>query len=169
VKLLLLLLLKFVRRSVFINRKTFVLVSSNWTQFIYTCWVDNTQQLFFAIIYLKMFVLAVVVALPSTGLRSLNPVFHLRIFSREAKFSFVFIQLVPDGSSWETKDKLKIRFARKNSQVENRLNREFTIYDAAGSTTLSKQRNLVFPQTLVLYRVYKKNATSEFPKKSTLF
>jgi hypothetical protein len=29
----------------------------------------------------------------------LKPVFHLRIFSREAKFSFVFIQLVPDGSS----------------------------------------------------------------------
>jgi hypothetical protein len=27
-----------------------------------------------------------------------KPVFHLRIFSREAKF-FVFIQLVPDGSS----------------------------------------------------------------------
>jgi hypothetical protein len=48
--------------------------------------------------------------------------FHLRFFSREAKFSFVFIQLVPDGSSWETNDKWKIRFARKNSQVENRLN-----------------------------------------------
>jgi hypothetical protein len=42
----------------------------------------------------------------------LKPVFHSRIFSREAKFSFVFIQLVPDGSSWETKDKWK---------VENRL------------------------------------------------
>jgi hypothetical protein len=28
-----------------------------------------------------------------------KPVFHLRIFSREANFSFVFIQLVPDGSS----------------------------------------------------------------------
>jgi hypothetical protein len=51
----------------------------------------------------------------------LKPVFHLRIFSREAKFSFVFIQLVPDGSSWETKDKWKIRFARKKSQVEKRL------------------------------------------------
>ena len=38
---------KFVRRSVF-NHKTFVLVSSNWTQFINTCWVDNRQQLFFA-------------------------------------------------------------------------------------------------------------------------
>jgi hypothetical protein len=49
-----------------------------------------------------------------------KPVFHLRIFSREANFSFVFIQLVPDGSSWETNDKWKIRFARKNSQVENR-------------------------------------------------
>jgi hypothetical protein len=59
---------KFVRRSVF-NHKTFVLVSSNWTQFIYTCWVDNTQQLFFAIIYLKKFVLAVVVALPSYMLK----------------------------------------------------------------------------------------------------
>jgi hypothetical protein len=47
--------------------------------------------------------------------------FLKRIFSREAKFSFVFIQLVPNGSSWETKDKWKIRFARKNSQVENRL------------------------------------------------
>jgi hypothetical protein len=51
----------------------------------------------------------------------IKPVFHLRIFSREAKFSFVFIQLVPHGSSWETKDKWKIRLARKNSQVENRL------------------------------------------------
>jgi hypothetical protein len=30
---------------------------------------------------------------------TLKPVFHLRIFSREAKFSFVFIQLIPDGSS----------------------------------------------------------------------
>jgi hypothetical protein len=59
---------KFVRRSVF-NHKTFVLVSSNWTQFIYTCWVDNTQQLFFATIYLKKFVLAVVVALPSYMLK----------------------------------------------------------------------------------------------------
>ena len=29
----------------------------------------------------------------------LKPVFHSRIFSREANFSFVFIQLVPDGSS----------------------------------------------------------------------
>jgi hypothetical protein len=47
----------------------------------------------------------------------------LRTFSREAKFSFVFIQLVPDGSSWETKDKWKIRLVRKNSQVENRLKR----------------------------------------------
>jgi hypothetical protein len=31
--------------------------------------VDNTQQLFFAIIYLKKFVLAVVVALPSYMLK----------------------------------------------------------------------------------------------------
>ena len=31
----------------------------------------------------------------------LKPVFHLRIFSREANFSFVFIQLVPHGSSSE--------------------------------------------------------------------
>ena len=31
--------------------------------------MDNTQQLFFAIIYLKMFVLAVVVALPSYMLK----------------------------------------------------------------------------------------------------
>jgi hypothetical protein len=30
---------------------------------------------------------------------------ELRIFSREANFSFVFIQLVPHGSSCETKDK----------------------------------------------------------------
>jgi hypothetical protein len=29
----------------------------------------------------------------------LKPDFHLRIFSREANFSFVFIQLVPHGSS----------------------------------------------------------------------
>jgi hypothetical protein len=62
---------KFVRRSMF-NHKTFVLVSSNWTPFIYTCWVDNTQQLFFAIIYLKKFVLAVVVALPSYMLKVPN-------------------------------------------------------------------------------------------------
>jgi hypothetical protein len=48
-------------RSVF-NHKPFVLIfSSNWTEHA----VDNTQQLFFAIIYLKKFVLAVVVALPS--------------------------------------------------------------------------------------------------------
>jgi hypothetical protein len=62
---------KFVRRSVFNHKsdKTFVLVSSNWTQFINTCWVDNRQQLFFAIIYLKKFVLAVVVALPSYMLK----------------------------------------------------------------------------------------------------
>jgi hypothetical protein len=53
---------------------------------------------------------------------SLKPVFHLRIFSREANFSFVFIQLVPHGFSWKTKNKGKIRFARKNSQVENRHN-----------------------------------------------
>jgi hypothetical protein len=33
----------------------------------------------------------------------------LRIFSREANFSFVFIELVPDGSIWETKDKWKTR------------------------------------------------------------
>ena len=30
---------------------------------------------------------------------SVKPVFHLRIFSREAIISFVFIQLVPDGFS----------------------------------------------------------------------
>jgi hypothetical protein len=40
-------------------------------------------------------------------------VFHLRIFSREAKFSFGFIQLVPDRSSWETKDKWKIASREK--------------------------------------------------------
>jgi hypothetical protein len=50
------------------------------------------------------------------------PVFHLRIFSREANFSFVIG--LSTGTIWNEldKDKRKIRFARKNSQVENRLN-----------------------------------------------
>jgi hypothetical protein len=39
--------------------------------------------------------------------------------ARSEIFSFVFIQLVPDGSSWETKNKWEIRFSRKKSQVEN--------------------------------------------------
>ena len=50
-------------RRVF-NHKAFVLISSNLTH-IYMKYVDNTQQLFVSIIYLKKFVLAVVVALPS--------------------------------------------------------------------------------------------------------
>jgi hypothetical protein len=57
-------------RSVF-NQKAFVLISSDWIQFIYTYMhaVNNTQQLFLVIIYLKKFVLAVVVALPSYMLK----------------------------------------------------------------------------------------------------
>jgi hypothetical protein len=55
-----------------------------------------------------------------TSVCEFKPVFHLWIYSHEANLSFVFVQLVSDGSSWETKDKWKIRFARKNSQVENR-------------------------------------------------
>ena len=42
-----------------------------------------------------------------------KPVFHLRIFSREANFSFVFIQLVPVERSKTNK---------KFAEVENRLN-----------------------------------------------
>jgi hypothetical protein len=34
-----------------------------------------------------------------TEAQNLKPVFHLRIFSREANFSFVFIQLIPHASS----------------------------------------------------------------------
>jgi hypothetical protein len=52
---------------------------------------------------------------------NLKPVLHLRIFSREANFSFVFG--LSTGTIWNylDKDKRKFRFARKNSQVEHRL------------------------------------------------
>jgi hypothetical protein len=44
----------------------------------------------------------------------------LRIFSREANFSFVFIQLVPDGSSWETNEKFASR--EKNRKWKTGIN-----------------------------------------------
>ena len=42
---------------------------------------------------------------------SVKPVFHLRIFSREANFSFVFVsQLEPSGTNWiKTKENFALR------------------------------------------------------------
>ena len=42
------------------------------------------------------------------------------IFARSEFFFCLYPISSIDGSSWETNDKWKIRFARKNSQVENR-------------------------------------------------
>jgi hypothetical protein len=44
-------------------------------------------------------------------LLGLKPVFHLRIFSREANFSFVFVsQLEPSGTNWiKTKENFASR------------------------------------------------------------
>ena len=55
--------------------------------------MDNTQQLFFVIIYLKMFVLAVVVALPSYMLKVPNERLRGRLFVIKYTFYIYFNDL----------------------------------------------------------------------------
>jgi hypothetical protein len=75
--------------------------------------------------------------------------FPLAKFFARSEIFFCLYQLVPDGSSWETKDKWKIRFARKNSQVENRLKVAFRLKNDCRAPLSDENVNQVFSQIQV--------------------